>query len=234
MADVVQIKEGMPVLDAAGDWVGALESIDQQAIHVGGRAVPLSLVERIAADGIHLAAGAASVLSSAGRRGDSGATAAPAAMAAPQAAQMQIVEAEGEVHVPLAGERIVVETHPTRLGSVDIQKRVEQVEDVVRHPVSHEEVEVERVPVNRQVDSAPPVREEGEWLIVPVMEEQLIVQRRLVLKEEVRVRRRTVTEQREFRGLVTRERVDIADPGGWVAERKTETEPAPAPASESG
>ncbi|MGK7869716.1 YsnF/AvaK domain-containing protein [Falsiroseomonas sp. E2-1-a20] len=49
-------------------------------------------------------------------------------------------------------------------------------------------VEVERVPVDQEVESPPPVRQEGDLVIVPVLEERLVVVRRLVVTEEVRFR----------------------------------------------
>jgi stress response protein YsnF len=50
-------------------------------------------------------------------------------------------------------------------------------------------VEIGRVPVGRPVDTMPPVRQEGDTTIVPVVEEIIVVGRRLILKEEVRIRR---------------------------------------------
>jgi uncharacterized protein (TIGR02271 family) len=232
MTDVVAIKPGMPVYDAAGHKVGSLEHIDQEAIRVAGHSVPLAAVAQIAPDGIFLATTLAGTDAEAGspaaRASAAGATSAAAGraehaehgaqVAHPDASRVEISRPSDEVHVPLAGERLVVETRPATLGEVTIHKRVEQVEQVLRHPVERDEVEVERVAVNQIVDSPPQLRHEGEWVIIPVVEEQLVVEKRLVLKEEVRVRTRRVTEQHEFRGIVTRERIDIADPGGWVAQ----------------
>jgi uncharacterized protein (TIGR02271 family) len=49
-------------------------------------------------------------------------------------------------------------------------------------------VEVERVPVDQEVEAPPPVRQEGDLVIVPVLEERLVLVRRLVVTEEVRFR----------------------------------------------
>ena len=66
-------------------------------------------------------------------------------------------------------------------------------------PLLHEEAAIERVPVNRVVEKVEPVRQEGETTIVPVYEEVVVVERRLVLKEEIRITRRKQTrhERRE-------------------------------------
>jgi stress response protein YsnF len=52
-----------------------------------------------------------------------------------------------------------------------------------------EEVEVERVPVGRRVAAPPPLRREGDQTVIPVVEEVTVVERRLILAEEIRVRR---------------------------------------------
>ena len=59
---------------------------------------------------------------------------------------------------------------------------------------SHERIEVEHVAIGRQIDTAPPVREEEEVTIIPIVEEILVIEKRLVLKEEVRIRRVRVPE----------------------------------------
>ena len=39
------------------------------------------------------------------------------------------------------------------------------------------------------VDAAPPIREEGDTIIIPIVEEIMVVEKRLVLREEVRITR---------------------------------------------
>jgi stress response protein YsnF len=56
-------------------------------------------------------------------------------------------------------------------------------------------VEVERVPIGRVIDAVPAVKDEGDLLVVPVVEETVVVERRLVLKEELHIRRVHTTER---------------------------------------
>ena len=71
-------------------------------------------------------------------------------------------------------------------------------EEAVKAELSHEHVVVERVAVGRVVEVVPPVRQEGDVTIMPVVEEELVMVRRLVLKEEVHLRRvRTTTTHSE-------------------------------------
>jgi stress response protein YsnF len=50
-----------------------------------------------------------------------------------------------------------------------------------------ERVNVDRIEINRFVDGPVPVRYEGDVMIVPVLEEVLVIEKRLMLKEELRV-----------------------------------------------
>jgi hypothetical protein len=70
----------------------------------------------------------------------------------------------------------------------------------VNESLLEEAVNVERVPVNRFIEQPVETRQEGDVTIVPVMEEVLVVQRRLMLKEEIRITRRR--EQRKLRKVV--------------------------------
>ncbi len=58
-----------------------------------------------------------------------------------------------------------------------------------------EHVVVERVPVGRVIDAIPPIRHEGDVTIMPVVAEELVTVRRLVLKEEVHLRRVRTTQR---------------------------------------
>lgn len=94
---------------------------------------------------------------------------------------------------------------------VRITKSVTQREQVVNELLARDDVVVERVRVDQVVDAAklPGVRQEGDTMIVPVLEEVLFVEKRVVLKEEVRItsRRREVREPQ--RVVLRSERVSV-------------------------
>jgi uncharacterized protein (TIGR02271 family) len=110
--------------------------------------------------------------------------------------------------IPLAEERLRVEKREVERGRVVVRKRVETREALAEAVLQREELGVERVPLGVPVDAPPPVREEGDVLIVPVVEEQLVVRTRLILKEELRVTRRRREET--FREPV-RLRAEVAE-----------------------
>ena len=113
--------------------------------------------------------------------------------------------------VPILAERLTAETRPVDLGELRVHKRVETEEVRITQDVTRDDLDIERVPIDRPLDSPAATRTEGDWLIVPVMEEVLIVEKRLVLKEEVRIRRRPVTETQEVRETIRKERVELED-----------------------
>jgi uncharacterized protein (TIGR02271 family) len=117
------------------------------------------------------------------------------------------VEDDDEV-IPLVEERLEVGKRAVERGRVVVRKRVETREELAEAVLHREELSVERVPLGVPVDAPPPVREEGDVLIVPVVEEQLVVQTRLILKEELRVTRHRRAET--FREPV-RLRAEVAE-----------------------
>jgi uncharacterized protein (TIGR02271 family) len=99
--------------------------------------------------------------------------------------------AHEETIVPVLKEELDVSTRRVELDSgVRVAKHVEQREELIDEALTKEEVTVERITVNRRVDGPIAVRYEGDTMIVPVLEEVLVVEKRLVLKEEIRITRR--------------------------------------------
>src|SRR3954447_1478578 len=94
----------------------------------------------------------------------------------------------------LVEERVEIGKREVERGRVVVRTRVDTREEIAEAELRQEEVSVERVPVDRPVETPPPVREEDGVLIVPVLEERLVVTTRLVLKEELRIPRKSRTE----------------------------------------
>ena len=121
-----------------------------------------------------------------------------------------VAETDESVIIPLAAEELSVRKRRVVRGVVRARTRVETREEVVDAPLLSERVEVERVPVDRLIEGDPPVvREEDGVLVVPILEEVLVVQKRLRLKEEVRLVKRRVTIRQPQRVTLRREVVDI-------------------------
>lgn len=102
-----------------------------------------------------------------------------------------------ETIVPLHTETLAVDKRRVERASVRVTTRVHEHEEVVRQSLEQEDVEVTRVPVDREVATRPEIRQEGDTTIIPVLEEVLVVERRLVLREEIHVRKSKRTVEAE-------------------------------------
>ena len=111
--------------------------------------------------------------------------------------------------IPVIEEQIVVDKYVIERGKVRVSKRISEHEEIVDEPLFHEEVRVERVPVNQIVESAPPVRNEGDTLVIPVVEERIFVEKRLVLVEELRIKKQLVETHQPQTFTLRKEQVEI-------------------------
>lgn len=94
--------------------------------------------------------------------------------------------------LPVIKEELAVERRVIDVASVRVTKSVREEERIVDEPVWRDEVGVELVEVNRVVEGPLAVRSEGDTLIVPLLEEVLVVEKRLLLREELRLTKRRV------------------------------------------
>lgn len=111
--------------------------------------------------------------------------------------------------LPVLQEELEVGTRVVETGRVRIQKLVHEREELVDPPLQREEVVVERVPVNRIVEGPVAVRSEGDTLIIPLLEEVLVVEKRLLLKEELHLTKRQVEVHSPQRVRLRREEAVI-------------------------
>ncbi len=109
-----------------------------------------------------------------------------------------------EMIIPLHAEDLTVTKRDTVLGTVRVRLETKSHEHIVDEMLARERVEIERVAIGRTVSGVPDVREEGDTTIIPVVEEVLVVERRLVLKEEIRLTR-VRTQERHQQTVILRE-----------------------------
>jgi len=115
---------------------------------------------------------------------------------------------DDELRVQRTEEELRAGTREREAGKLNVRKRVRTDREQVRVPTRHEEVSVERVPVNEEGTGA----EIGDDEVsVPVTEEEVVVDKRPVVKEEVRVRKDVVQDEEVVEEDVRREEVDVDD-----------------------
>jgi uncharacterized protein (TIGR02271 family) len=101
-----------------------------------------------------------------------------------------------ETAIPLRAEELVISRRKVEGEVVRVATTTREREHHIDEELKHDLVEITRMPIGRRVDSAPPVRREGDVTIMPVVEETVVVQRQLILKEEIHIRQLRTTEQR--------------------------------------
>ena len=121
-----------------------------------------------------------------------------------------------ETVVPLLEEELSVAKRVVETGRVRVERVTHDHEQIVDEQLRHEKVEVQRIPVDRPIDAMPSVRQEGDITIVPIVEEILKIERCLVLKEEVHIRKVTTTERYQEKVTLRKQeatvsRIPIAD-----------------------
>jgi stress response protein YsnF len=99
-----------------------------------------------------------------------------------------------ELHIPIVEEQAHFLKHEVALEHVSVHTSSEEEQVLVRDHVRREHVDITRVAKNEEVARAPSIRVEGDVTIVPILEERLVIEKRLFLVEELHLRR---TEQSE-------------------------------------
>jgi uncharacterized protein (TIGR02271 family) len=99
--------------------------------------------------------------------------------------------------IPLIEETVRIQKEAVVTGHVRVRTVTEATDHVVAQELETENVEITRVSVDREVAEAPAVRQEGDVTIVSIVEEIIVVTKRLVVIEEVHIRRVKSTERFE-------------------------------------
>src|SRR5215207_4865670 len=129
---------------------------------------------------------------------------------------------EDELRVQRTEEELVAGTREREAGQVKVSKQVHTEREQLRVPTRHEEVSVERVPVNEEGSTGAEIGEDE--ISMPVVEEEVVVDKRPVVKEEIRVRKDVVQDEELVEEYVRREEVDIEDQTHRLEEgRSTES-----------
>jgi uncharacterized protein (TIGR02271 family) len=111
--------------------------------------------------------------------------------------------------IPVVEERLEIGKREVETGRLRVQKRVREHEQTVDEPLLADEITIERVPVNRFVEKPTPARMEGDTTVIPLFEERIVLEKRLVLREEVRVTKRRIERHAPEVVTVRREEVTV-------------------------
>ena len=115
-----------------------------------------------------------------------------------------------KIVIPVIQEQLLVGKKMVETGKVYISKKVYEEEFIQNEPVTSEEVIVERKEINQYIDVAPPaVRQEGDVTIISVIKEVLVVEKRLMLVEELHVTKHKRTDSAVIKEMLRREEINV-------------------------
>jgi stress response protein YsnF len=97
-------------------------------------------------------------------------------------------EAPLRLDIPLLREDLAVTRQARIAEQIRVRRRVVREDRELATAVWTERIETERVPRDELVDELPRARQEGDTLVVPIVEEVPVVTMRLRLREELRIR----------------------------------------------
>lgn len=125
------------------------------------------------------------------------------------------------IAIPVVEEDVSIEKRLVETGHVRVNTSIDEVHEVLRDTLRRGVVDVARRPVGAFVANTPSVREEGDVLIIPVLEERAVVEKRLFLVEEIHVRRSTETVPVELPTTRRVTRVEVEDTTDQQQQGKT-------------
>jgi uncharacterized protein (TIGR02271 family) len=112
--------------------------------------------------------------------------------------------------LPVIQERLSIDRRTVDTGArVRVRKVQEQRTVTVDEPRIERRVRIERVPCDRPVDGPLEPRVEGDVIVVPVLEERLVLEKRLFLKEEIRIVRDDIEHHEPQEVVLQGERVIV-------------------------
>ena len=128
--------------------------------------------------------------------------------------------------VPVLAEELVIDKKRVPTGGVRINRRLIEHDETVELPLLKEHVDVRRIVVDREVDGPLPIRREGETIVIPVVEEVLVVEKRYRLKEEIHVSRMVREELHREQVTVRRQEAEVEQ---FDAQGRTRSIPIESP-----
>jgi uncharacterized protein (TIGR02271 family) len=188
MAQAMDIREGMQVYGADEQLLGTVERVHGDGFDVAGQHYSRDVIERIDGQTVYVRS---------------------AGLAATGTARTATGQAEGEIRVPVAEERLTVGKREVEAGQVEIRKTVTEEEQTASVTLRRDEVNVQEVDVaDRPLRAGEDAFEEGT-IRVQLRGEEAVVAKEAVVTGEVVVNKETVAREEQVSGTVRKQHVDV-------------------------
>ena len=116
---------------------------------------------------------------------------------------------EQKTVLPVIAEDVKLQTRDVQTGKVTFSKSVQEQTERVEELVLQEDVTVKRVPINEYISELVAMHQEDEVLIIPILEEVLVVEKHLLLKEEYRITKQVTEVPHTENVVLRRETIDV-------------------------
>lgn len=123
----------------------------------------------------------------------------------------RLVTGNERLVVPLSEEYLEVNKQWVQSGEVRLRKSVQSSTQSIPVQVEYEEVQIDRVPVNRALAKGEKSEPwwDGDVMVVPVVEEEIVVTKRQVVREEIRISKRRMSRQETVSDTVRSEQISV-------------------------
>ncbi len=114
--------------------------------------------------------------------------------------------------VPIVEEQLEVQKRRIETGRVRVHTHISERTETVDEPLLREEVQIERVEINQPVNQADRRAEphyEDDVLVIPLLEEIVVIEKRLMLREEIRIRKQRSAQHQPQQVTLQRTEVSI-------------------------
>lgn len=123
-----------------------------------------------------------------------------------------LTDAEGNVRVPIIREELSATRRPVVRGQVRIETQIAEHEETLEVPVTEERVRIQRRSFEKDADGAD-ITVDGGTFEVPFYGEDVDVERRVRVIEEIIIIREAVETVRRVHGTVRTETADVLESG---------------------
>jgi uncharacterized protein (TIGR02271 family) len=204
MSGTSNIRAGMAVYGSDEQLIGTVDGLGRGAISVNGQEIAADAIARVAQDRVYLKDTGARLLAMG--NGRTTATAAGRAMEATSTAG-----AEGELHVPVAEERLSVGKQGVELGEVEVRKTVETERVSIPVELMREEVTVQQRDITDRRLSAAETADafQGGTMRLSVRGEEAVVTKAAIVTGEVVIDKERMTERQTVTDTVRKEQVTV-------------------------
>jgi uncharacterized protein (TIGR02271 family) len=127
-----------------------------------------------------------------------------------------------ELRLPIVAEEVRFSKREIVGERVLIRRRVVTADRTIDAALRRDRIEIERRPVDQVTDVPPPIRREGDTIVIPCVDEELVITRRYRVREELCARTISETARDSRIARLRRQELEIERLGKVGTESRDE------------